>query len=70
MFEGTLLEMARSRARCALGLELDIFGNDLGAVPYKNLMNRSPISPNGSMPMAMVLVLGFDQLFVLWLRLL
>eukprot|EP00956_Cyclotella_meneghiniana_P024751 scaffold50125_cov40-Cyclotella_meneghiniana.AAC.1 len=43
--------MARSRARCALGLELDIFGKDLGAVPYKNLLNRSPISPNG--PMAM-----------------
>ena len=51
MFDGTLLEMARSRARCALGLELEIFGKDLGAVPYKNLLNRSPISPNG--PMAM-----------------
>ena len=39
------------RARCAFGLELDIFGNELGAVPDKNLMNRSPISPNG--PIAM-----------------
>ena len=54
MLEGTLLEMARSRARCVLGLEDDIFGNvDLGAVPYKykNRMKSSPISPNG--PMAM-----------------
>ena len=47
MFDGTLLEIAKSRARCAFGFELDIFGSDLGAVPYKNLMNRSPISPNG-----------------------
>eukprot|EP00956_Cyclotella_meneghiniana_P034216 scaffold102497_cov43-Cyclotella_meneghiniana.AAC.1 len=51
MFDGTLLEMARSRARCALGLESEIIGKDLGAVPYKNLLNRSPISPNG--PIAM-----------------
>ena len=51
VFEGTLLDMAKSRAHCAFGLELDIFGNDLGAVPYENLMNRSPISPNG--PIAM-----------------
>ena len=51
MFDGILLEMARSRARCALGLDSEIIGKDLGAVPYKNLLNRSPISPNG--PMAM-----------------
>ena len=53
MFEGTLLEVARCSARCAFGLEDDIFGNDLGAVPYWKRMKISPISPNGPMAMGM-----------------
>ena len=53
MFEGTLLEMARSNACCAFGLDRDIFGNDLGAVPYRKRMKISPISPNGPMAMGL-----------------
>ena len=44
MFEGTLLEMARSRVCCAFGLDGDIFCNDLGAVPYRKRMKISPNS--------------------------
>eukprot|EP00956_Cyclotella_meneghiniana_P009327 scaffold12907_cov68-Cyclotella_meneghiniana.AAC.1 len=51
MFDGTLLEVARSRARCAcaFGFDADILGNDLGGVPYKNHMNICPKSPKGPM---------------------
>ena len=49
MLEGTLFEVARSSARCAFGFNVDIFGNDLWAVPYKNRMNISPNSPKGPM---------------------
>ena len=45
--------MARSRA--LFGLQCDIFGNDLGAVPYRYRKRRKirPISPNGPMAMGM-----------------
>ena len=35
------------------GLEDDIFGNDLGAVPYRKRMKISSISPNGPMAVGM-----------------
>ena len=43
--------MARSRA--LFGLQCDIFGNDLGAVPYRKRMKIRPISPNGPIAMGM-----------------
>ena len=49
MFDGTLLEVARSRARCAFGFDADILGNDLGGVLYRNHMNICPNSPKGTM---------------------
>ena len=52
MLEGTLFEVARSSVLCAFGFDADIFGNDLGAVPYykyENRMNISPNSPKGPM---------------------
>ena len=50
MLEGTLFDVARFRARCAFGLDMEILGRDLdlgGAVRYRKHMNICPSLPNG-----------------------
>ena len=53
MLEGTLIDVARFRARCAFGLDAEILGSDLGGVPYRKRMNICHSSPNGPMAIGM-----------------
>lgn len=57
VFEGTLFQTARSKARLAFGLESTILDSVLGYVQYKKCMNICPSSPNG--PTAIVISAWF-----------
>ena len=65
-----MFDMARFRAHCAFGVDVEMLGRDLGGVPYRYYrnhmnMNICPSSPNGPMAIgisAWVVVVAVENL--------